>query len=109
MQIHDQILGFWVPVADFALVAVGVPRHLLGVVSILLVLGQQLVVLLRDGLCGLRFEGLAENHRFTSRFRDGRWSRDGAVPGHACVVLQGSQRIGRVKLPGGGDHAIGVT
>ena len=35
MQVHDQVLGLGVPVADLALVAVRVPRHLLRLVLVL--------------------------------------------------------------------------
>ena len=45
MKIHDQVLGLGVPVPDLALVTVGVPGHPLGHVSVVLVLGDQLVIL----------------------------------------------------------------
>ena len=45
MEIHDEVLGLGVPVPDLALVAVGVPGHPLGDVSVVLVLGDQLVIL----------------------------------------------------------------
>ena len=35
VQVHDQVLGLWVPVAHLALVAVRVPRHLLRLVLVL--------------------------------------------------------------------------
>ena len=46
VKIHDKILGLGISVAHLALVAVGVPGHLLGHVSVVLVLGQQLIILL---------------------------------------------------------------
>ena len=51
VKIHDEVLGLGVPVPDLALVAVRVPGHPLGHVSVVLVLGDQLVILviLRGG------------------------------------------------------------
>ena len=45
VKIHDEVLGLGVPVPDLALVAVRVPGHPLGYVSVVLVLGDQLVIL----------------------------------------------------------------
>ena len=39
VQVHDQVVGLWVPVTDLAFVAVGVPRHLVGHVTVFTVTG----------------------------------------------------------------------
>ena len=67
VQVHHQVLGLGVPVADLALVAVGVPGHLLRDVAVLLVLLQQLVILILHLGAGL--EGLAED--LTRQMSDG--------------------------------------
>lgn len=67
VQIHDEVLWFWISVPDLALVAIWIPGHLLRVVAVLLVFGQQLVVLLRDGLSGLSLQRLAENHGISGK------------------------------------------
>ncbi len=118
VQIHDEVPGLRVPVPDLALVTIRVPGHLLGLVSILFVDRQELVV-----LGGQHFQGLAlkrrtednrvptrkklvKGHIFSfrifivppSRFSNWGRPRDCAVLGHVRVVLQGRQRVGRVKI-----------
>ena len=65
VEIHDKILGLGVPVPHFALVAVGVPGHLVGHVAVLLVLGYQLVVL--GVLCGPALQRRPQHHRGFAR------------------------------------------
>jgi len=96
VQVHYQVLRLGIPVADLTLVAVGVPSHLFGHIAILLVLLQQLVVLVLHLRTGL--QRLAEDHRGSARPRDGRWSRDGAVPWDERVVLYASHRVGWVEV-----------
>ena len=96
MEVHHQVLGLRVPVADLALVTVGVPGHLLGDITILLVLLQQLVVItvhVRPGL-----QGRPQNNRGLAGPRDGRRSGDGAVPRYGRIVLNAEQRVGRIKV-----------
>ena len=66
MKIHYKILGLGVPVAHLALVTVGVPGHLLWHVSVVLVLGQQLIILLVI-LWGSTLQRLSQNHRGLAR------------------------------------------
>ena len=116
VKVHHQVLGFRVPVANLALVAVWVPGHLLGDIAILLVLLQQLVVLagqLRPGL-----QGRPQHNGRLAWPRDGRRSGDGAVPRYGRIVLNTEQRVGRIKVVvmdrtgggfGGGDGVRGDT
>jgi hypothetical protein len=67
VQVHDQVLSLGVPVSHFALVAVGVPCHLLGHVAVLLMLGEQFIVLLGDGLGRLGLQRLSHNHRLPKK------------------------------------------
>ena len=46
VKVHDEVLGLGVPVPDLALVAVRVPGHPLRHISVVLVLGDQLVILI---------------------------------------------------------------
>ena len=66
MEIHHKILSFGIPVSDFAFVTVWIPSHLLRNISVLLVLGEQLIISLslqqRTAL-----QGLPENHRGLAR------------------------------------------
>ena len=111
MEIHHQVLGFRVPVAHLALVAVWVPGHLLGDIAILLVLLQQLVVLtvrLRPGL-----QWRPQDYGRLAGPRDGRRPGDGAVPRYGRIVLNAEQRVGRIKVvvmdrTGGGFGGGGV-
>ena len=66
MEIHDEVLGLGVPVPDLALVAVGVPGHALGHVSVVLVLGDQLVILVSLRARAI-LQGLPQDHRGLAR------------------------------------------
>lgn len=97
MKIHDEVLGLGVPVPDLALVAVRVPGHALRDVSVVLVLGDQLVILvILRGRAIL--ERLPQDHRGLAGPGDGRGPGDGAVAGHGRVVLDAGQGVGRVKV-----------
>ena len=61
MKIHDQVLGLGVPVADLTLVTVRVPGHPLGHVSVVLVLGDQLVILVILRAWAI-LQGLSQDH-----------------------------------------------
>ena len=111
MEVHHQVLGFRVPVANLALVAVWVPGHLLRDIAVLLVLLQQLVVLAVQVRPGLQWR--PQHHRGLAGPRDGRRSGDRAVPGYGRIVLNTEQRVGRIKVvvmdrTGGGGGGGGV-
>ena len=96
VEIHHQVLCFRVPVANLALVTVGVPGHLLGDITILFVLLQQLVLItvhLRSGL-----QGRPQHHGGLAGPRDGRRPGDGAVPRYGGIVLNAEERVGRIKV-----------
>jgi len=97
MKIHDEVLGLGVPVPDLALVAVGVPGHALGHVSVVLVLGNQLVILVSLRARAI-LQGLPQDHRGLARPCDGRGPGDSAVAGHGRVVLDAGHGVGRVKV-----------
>ena len=66
VEIHDKVLGLGVPVPDLALVAVGVPGHALRHVSVVLVLGDQLVILVSLRAWSI-LQGLPQDHRGLAR------------------------------------------
>ena len=116
MKVHHQVLGFRVPVANLALVAVWVPGHLLGDIAILLVLLQQLVVLTVQLRPGLQWR--PQDHGGLAGPRDGRRPGDGAVPRYGGIVLNTEQGVGRIKVVvmdrtgggfGGGEGVRGDT
>ena len=96
MKIHHKILGLGISVTDLALITVWIPCHFLWDISVLLVFGQQFVILWRNGRSGL--EWLAQHDRGAAGPGDGRGPRDGAVPGDQRVVLDTTKRVGRVKV-----------
>ena len=96
MEVHHQVLGFRVPVANLALVTVWVPGHLLGHVAILLVLLQQLVLITVHVWPGL--QGRPQHNRGLAGPRDGRRPGDGAVPRYGRIVLNAEERVGRIKV-----------
>ena len=63
VQIHDQILGLWITIPDFAFVAMRIPCHFFWHIAVLLVLGQKLIVLLRNGLSRLCFQWFTKDNR----------------------------------------------
>ena len=110
VEVHHQVLGLGISVPHLALVAVGVPGHLLRDVAVLLVLLEQLVVL--AVLDGSGLERLSEDHRGLAGPGDGGRPRDGAVPGYGGIVLDAEERVGRIKvvvMDRSGDWAGGDT
>ena len=96
VEVHHQVLGFRITVANLALVTVGVPGHLLGHIAILLVLLQQLVVLAVHLGPGLQWR--PQHNGGLAGPRDGRRPGDRAVPRYGGIVLNTEQRVGRIKV-----------